>query len=191
MIAKAWLACLAAPFLASAADAPPPVYADIPQIRQVLCANSRGTAWRNGVGSFVTALHVAAGTNCTIDGEPINVVYVDKELDLAILRTKVYGKPLEIDCGGYKDGQAYAAVGHAKGLPIQRVIFTMFIADMDARLPRWMKFKTLFGDRFIPGMSGGANFTRQGKVVGIVNGYNSDFPLSYSVQLKDTPLCPS
>jgi hypothetical protein len=27
-------------------------------------------------------------------------------------------------------------------------------------------------------------------VVGVVNGFNRDAPLSYSLQMKDTPLCP-
>jgi hypothetical protein len=30
---------------------------------------------------------------------------------------------------------------------------------------------------------------RAGEVVGVVNGYNREIPLSYSIQLKDTPLC--
>jgi hypothetical protein len=191
MIGKLAVA-LAAPCLLSAAEPTQlaePVYAAIPQVRQVLCANARGTAFRVGTGAYLTARHVSSGVNCTIDGEPIQVTWESVELDVAVLRTKVYGKPLPIDCSGYKDGEAYAGVGHARGLPVQRVVFVLFIADMDARLPRWMRFKTLFGERFIPGQSGGAVFGSSGAVVGIVNGYNRDIPLSYSTQLKDTPLC--
>jgi hypothetical protein len=189
MIRNAVLALFASPFLASAQDAPQPLYADVEQVRQVLCDSARGTAFRVGSGAFATARHVTHGRRCTIDGEPVNVTWESEELDLAVIRTKVYGKALPIDCGGYKDGEAYAAIGYALGQPRQRVIFTLFMADLDARLPRWMKFRTLFGDRFIPGMSGGVNLSKLG-VVGMVNGFNRDAPLSYSLQMKDTPLCP-
>jgi hypothetical protein len=190
MIGKFVVALLAAPFLASATDAPQPLYADVEQVRQVLCDTARGTAFRVGIGAMVTARHVTHGRRCTIDGEPVNVTWESEELDLAVIRTKVYGKPLPIDCGGYKDGEAYAAIGYAFGQPRQRVIFTLFMADLDARLPRWMKFRTLVGDRFIPGMSGGINMNRRGVVVGVINGFNRDAPLSYSLAMKDTPLCP-
>jgi hypothetical protein len=189
MIGKFVVALLAAPFLASATDAPQPLYADVEQVRQVLCDTARGTAFRVGSGAFVSARHVTHGRVCTIDGEAIQVTWESAELDMVVMRTKVYGKGLPIDCGGYKDGEPYAAVGFARGEPRQRVIFTLFMADLDAKLPRWMKFRTLFGDRFIPGMSGGINVNRAGKVVGIVNGYQTDAPLSYSLPLSDTPLC--
>jgi hypothetical protein len=183
------VALLAAPFLASAQDAPQPLYADVEQVRQVLCDTARGTAFRVGSGAFATARHVTHGRNCTIDGEPVNVTWEDEKLDLAVIRTKVYGKPLPIDCGGYQDRTPYAGIGMARGLPQQRVIFVMFIEDMHEALPKWMAFKTLYGDRFIPGQSGGPVFGQDARVVGMVNGFNRDAPLSYSLQMKDTPLC--
>lgn len=192
MTLKAAVACLAAPFLLSFSEPTQeakPVYANVPQVRQVLCDGSRGTAFRVGSGAFVTARHVSAASNCRIDGEPITVTWESVELDIAVLRTKVYGKGLPINCDGFKDRQGYAGVGHAEGKPVQRVIFVLFIKDVDDNHPRWMKFSTLYGAQYIPGMSGGPVFNSAGEVVGIVNGYNRWLPISYSQSLKDTPLC--
>jgi S1-C subfamily serine protease len=180
-----------APLLLSNAPPSEPIYTDIPAVRMVVCGTVSGTAFRVGTGAFVTARHVIVAGGCTIDGEWVNVTWESAELDIAVLRTKVHGKPLEIDCGGFQDRQGYAGVGHARGLPQQRVIFVMFAADIDSALPRWMRFSTLFGARFIPGQSGGPVFGSSGKVVGVVSGFNTAAPLSYSIALKDTPLCSS
>lgn len=189
MYRKAALALVAGPFLASAAPPQEPVFATIPQVRQVMCDKTRGTAWRVGSGAYVTARHVITGTGCTIDGEPVNITWQSEDHDLAILRTKVWGEGLKIDCGGFIDGQGYAGVGYARGGPLQQVIFVMFSANLDASLPKWKLFSTLWGARYIPGQSGGPVFDRDGEVVGIVNGYDLVAPLSYSQSLKGTPLC--
>ena len=191
MIAKPLLALVASPFLLSAAPEEKRIYTEVPEVHQVFCNNGmvRGTAWRNGVGSLVTARHVTHGRDCYIEGEQVNVTWESEELDMAVIRTAKFGTPLKINCGGYIDRQAYAGVGYARGEPRQQVIFVLFGKDVDASLPRWLQFKTMFGDRFIPGQSGGPVYNSAGEVVGLVNGYSSVAPLSYSLQMKDTPLC--
>ncbi len=189
MIRNAVLALFASPFLLSNAPESEPIYAAIPQIKKIVCGTVSGTAWRNGTGSYVTARHVTHGRNCAIDGEPAQVTWESAEMDLATIRTMVHGEPLKVNCDGFQDQQAYAGVGYARGSPLQRVIFVMFSEGVATVLPRWSRLTTLFGDRFIPGMSGGAVFGSDGRVVGIVNGYSGAAPLSYSMALKGTPLC--
>lgn len=189
MIGKFVALAFASPFLLSNAQETTPVYVDVPQVRQVICDGSRGTAFRTGINAFTTARHVTHGTYCEIDGEPVNVTWESEELDMAVIRTSVPGIPLKINCDGYKDGQGYAGIGYAKGLPVQQAVFVTFSAVAFKALPAWGRFVTLIGDRFIPGQSGGISINKWGEVVGIVNGYNSAAPLSYSLPLSETPLC--
>ena len=47
----------------------------------------------------------------------------------------------------------------------------------------------LLGPQVIPGMSGGPILNSRGEVVGVVNRYTREMPLSYSRALKDTSVC--
>jgi hypothetical protein len=188
MIGKLALA-FSAPLLLSNSEPLEPTYVSIPQVKMVECGMVRGTAWRNGTGSYVTARHVTHGRECYIEGERVNVTWESEELDMATIRTSVWGEGLPIDCSGYRDGGGYVGVGHAKGLPFQRAIFVV-ASDALTLIARWGLFTTMIGEeRFIPGMSGGVVLSREGKAVGIVNGYNRLAPLSYSQSLSETPLC--
>jgi hypothetical protein len=188
MIGKPALALLAAPLLLSNSPETAPVYVDYPEIRQVLCDDSAGSAFRVGAGAFVTAWHVASSAGCKIDGEPIDIVHKDEAHDFVILRTQVLGGGLRIDCGGFVDGEGYAGVGYSHGGDKQEVIAVVSMAGLSA-LDVWMQFTNLWGARFIPGQSGGPVLNKNGEVVGVVYGYNTAAPLSYSQALKDTILC--
>jgi hypothetical protein len=191
MIPKA-LVALAAPFVLSATQAPDvtPLYADIPEIHRVDCDNARGTAWRSGSGAYITARHVTHGRICSINGELVQVTWESAELDMAIIRTAVYGRGHPIDCSGFKDGEAVLAVGYARGLPVQRAM-VLFPSDELTRAGRVGKFTALIGaEKHIPGMSGGALFNQRGEVVGIINAYDRHLPISYSQAMKESPLCP-
>lgn len=150
MIRNAVLALFASPFVLSNSEPPAPVYTNVPQVRQVLCDYTSGTAFRVGTGAYVTAWHVASATGRKIDGEYIQITHKDEAHDIAVLRTTRYGEPLEIDCGGFIDRQYYAGVGMAHGIDAQRVIFVMASAELTKLVP-WGLFTTLWGDRFIPG----------------------------------------
>lgn len=183
------LLCLALLGAAPISVAQAPVHVELEGVELIDCGNATGTAWRSGTGAYTTANHVVAGRTCTINGYPLTVTWADSYLDIAFLRTEEQGRPLTIDCGGYRDGEVYAGVGHALGKPEQRAIFILMDASIDA-VARWNGFTAMVGEeRFIPGMSGGPVYSRDGRVVGIVNGYSRMLPISFTQSLSATPLC--
>jgi hypothetical protein len=183
------LALAGVPTLAT--DAPDPMFVNYPEIEFVDCLRGSGTAWRNGVGSFVSVNHVTSHVGCKIDGEPVKVTHASSEMDYSSLRTAIFGMGLKINCEGFKDRTVYLAIGYAEGKPFQRAMFVQ-ASDNLTKLAPWKGFHALFGkERYIPGMSGGPVLNEAGEVVGLVNGFNTVLPISYSQALKDTPLCDS
>lgn len=191
MFRKLALAIASASLSVPAIPQDAPLYANIDQIRMVICEGGAvsGTAFRTGSGAYTTANHLTDGRNCEIDGEPAQVTWHSAELDIAIVRTSVHGDPLKVNCGGFHDKEMVAGIGYAGGFPMQRVVIVMASEEL-TRAYQWGGFTTLLGvERFIPGMSGGPVLNAQGEVVGIVNGLHNVEPLSFSQSLSETPLC--
>ena len=180
------LAVAGAPLVTSEVD---PIYVSYDAVEIVICNGGRGTAFRTGIGAYTSVNHVTSQPGCKIDGVPVDVTYKDEETDYSSVRTKVFGKGLKINCEGFKDGEVYLAVGHARGLPVQRAMFVQSSYAWTLLAP-WKGFHTLIGkERFIPGMSGGPVLNSKGEVVGLVNGYSSILPLSFSQPLSETAAC--
>lgn len=187
---KPLLACLAAPFIASATIPESVTFTYHPSVVQVTCDKGLGSAFRIEGGAFISVNHVMSMHDCRVGGWPVFVTYPDVVHDVSFGRMGGVGYGLKVNCGGYRDGETYWAVGYAFGRPIQRMV-AVIASDEATAESRWGSFETMLGaEQFIPGMSGGAVLNRAGEAVGTVNGYNTgDRNLSYSQPLSATPIC--
>lgn len=155
MIVKAFVATalVAAPLVASDDVA----YVQYPQVAQVLCDQGRGSAVKTTEG-WLSVAHVTSLTNCTINGWPITAIVPDRGMDFSRVVTLAQaGEGVRINCEGFKVGGYYWSTGYALGKPYQtnvrlRATGLNHIYTGHAVL---LGYHTV-----IPGMSGGASFSR-------------------------------
>jgi hypothetical protein len=187
MIGKAALA-FSAPLLLSIPEEAP-VYTSHAYIHQMVCSEGRGTAFQINSNTALSVNHVSKLTDCKINGIPVQIVEADPDDDFSVLRYQ-FSRPggVRLSCEGFKHGQAYFAIGFARGAPRQRVLSVRYWAPI-GNLPFTSLFTIYSPTPFIPGMSGGPVFSERGDVVGTVNAYSPLFPLSFSLPLSETSLC--
>lgn len=154
-----------------------------PEVVQVLCDLSRGTAFYVGPHTLLSVAHVTSNEGCEIKGQPIKVI--ETSGDFTILEGAPSPVWLKIDCNGYQEGREYTAWGYARGL------YTLTSTDLIATGElEWGLYRLWSVFTVIPGMSGGPNIDAlTDKAVGTINTYNAGRGDSGSVQLKDTPIC--
>jgi hypothetical protein len=160
-----------------------------PYIEMIRCDRATGTGFKLVDGTWVSANHVTENANCKVDGIPIIVTGYDERTDYSTFTVpgdrRVGG--LTPDCSGYRDKTWYHGTGHARGLETLTstpVLFSNFMQGNHSR-----NWAVLIYNRFIPGLSGGPVLNNAGEVTGIVNAFAIFFPASFSIALKDTPLC--
>jgi hypothetical protein len=144
-----------------------------------------GSAFRIGNGLFLSVNHVTSNHNCQMDGAPLKVLYHSG--DFSMLADYRPGRFIPVDCSGFHEGQRYIAVGHARGMD------DLTIVPLIATGKSVDGYAVLVGIFTVqPGMSGGAIVDADtGKVVGTVNAANWEDGTSFSIALKDTPVCAS
>jgi hypothetical protein len=177
------LACLAAP-----ANPETAIFVYYEPVKKVSCLEGTGTAFRIADGRFLSVNHVTRFTGCKIEGTAITVLHADAANDFSILAPIGKGAGFKVNCSGYAIGQPAYGVGHARGLPVQRLV-TVRATGVRTSLNGGLPMAILWGDRFIPGMSGGPSLNHEGEVIGMVNGYATEEPISLSRALSDTAVC--
>lgn len=152
------------------------------------CEKTRGSAVRIGPNLLVSAHHVTSADGCTINGKPFKILYASRQKDFSLLRLEGDGF-VPIDCGGFKDGRDYIAIGHARGLNELMAVRLVGTGRHESRngLAILKGIATV-----IPGQSGGPVIDRETRaVVGIVNIYDSPGGLSGSREMRDMGVCGS
>jgi hypothetical protein len=152
------------------------------QVNQVVCNEGKGTAFDIADGRMVSVAHVTKLTNCQIDGKAIDAKS-EAGLDFSVIKA-AQREGFPINCEGFKPGEWYFAIGHAKGWQWQTMMRLMATYQTESG-----QTELLGPPQVIPGMSGGPVLNAKGEVVGTVNRYHNFFPLSYSQPLKGTSLC--
>jgi hypothetical protein len=159
-------------------------------IVQVICVASdgdvlAGSAFRVGPTLMASVNHVTSSGRCSIDGKPINLAYKSPTSDYSEV-VGDDGPYLSIDCGGFIKGRKYLAIGYARGVtPTTTVEITA--TGEHAKNGQAILIGMV---PVIPGQSGGPIIDEAtGKVVGMVNAENFEAGLSWSLELRNTPLC--
>lgn len=149
-------------------------------VHKIECDQGSGTGFAAD-GKFLSVAHVTGGTNCEVAGQRITAANDDK-LDFSVAGIVKGG--FTINCEGFKEGEYYFASGYAFG-GRPRVLILMGTGQYDPV----NGMAILWGNRVIPGMSGGPILNVKAEVVGVINAYNLLFPMSFSRELKGTSVC--
>lgn len=135
-------------------------------------------------GLYLTAKHCTdpydeAGEDVPqLDGKPLQVVYSNDALDLAIVRSTVKRPALRYRTQPLEIGNEVASLGYGAGFKVpmlRTAVVSLFVAD-DAKA-EWI----LLDNALIGGMSGGPIVDRAGRVVGVNDKSNQYSGMSLSI----------
>lgn len=168
-----------------------PVYLIDPHaVVKVVCPMGYGSGVHLGEGRVLTAFHVVdhEPSACFVNGKPANVIYVDPQMDVAMLQADLGSLPAaRWSCQGYAIDESYGALGYPMGGNFAAYVVQRRRGhDTPVDLGNVFPFP-IFQGRVIPGMSGGPVVRGDGYVVGLINATGTDSSLLRD--LRDTTLC--
>jgi hypothetical protein len=176
---------LAVAMLCYAPPAVPQTAVQLESVPLVDCMRGAGTAFRIGPNILLSVKHVTNQVGCQIDGAPIRVSYTSAKADFSMLSDDRSGNWLKADCRGFIPGHLYLAIGHARGLDALAIVPMIATGDTEDGLAVLVGVFTAQ-----PGQSGGPVIDAQThEVVGTVNAADWEGGTTFSVPLKDTPVC--
>lgn len=153
----------------------------------VICGNSSGSAFRIGPNLMLSVKHVTRLNGCMIDGQPQHLIYSSPKADFSMLRDQRAARWIKVDCRGFVAGRHYFAIGHARGLDQLTTVELIATGAYDDGMAVLAGIMTAQ-----PGQSGGPIIDAEThQVVGTVNAANWEEGTTFSVELKQTPVCGS
>ena len=163
-----------------------------PMVEKVDCTEGAGSAVRIGRTLFASVSHVTSLAGCTVRGLPITILHDNSRDDFSVFTVPLPSERwMQIDCGGYVEGRWYLGVGHAGARNWQTAMPLVGTGSRVSIREGGKPMAILYGDKFIPGMSGGMTIDlRTQRLVGVVNAFSPIFPMSFSREMRDTILCP-
>lgn len=146
---------------------------------KVVTAKGHGSATHIGNGLFVTAGHVVSDQpSATIDGEPAEILWVNRQYDIALLRGASTYASVPLVCSVPAVGTEVIAYGNPGDL--DSISTAIRVAGSARQLELW-KLAIPVDGALAPGMSGGAAVV-DGKLVGVVVGV-AIVPLGFTPSL--------
>ena len=178
------LACASFPLVSATPDTSVIVNPELAVVK-IDCGRWMGSGFRIDDHTIVSVNHVVKSGKCSIDGTPIRILYSAKKQDFATLQGNE-GPSLPVDCGGFVKGRKYIAIGYARDADTQTE--TELVAAGTTGTDGQARLDGMY--TVIPGQSGGPVVDAlTHRPVGTVNAYNYEAGASWSVALKDTPIC--
>jgi S1-C subfamily serine protease len=170
-------------------------FINLNSIVRIRCGPLLGTAVVVDHNILYTVNHVLfKSQNCTLNGNPLTVIYQNKSLDFAVVSGDTGKIPrIEINCSGFVTSEQYFLIGYAEGteFAINKGIATEQFGDFIDR-PTGQPFdhvRILTGESH-HGMSGGPILDSSGRLVGIINAVSiGKISRTYSREMKDTFAC--
>lgn len=152
---------------------------------KIVLPNGHGSATHIGDGLYVTAAHVVDGqTELTINGAPVQVMWANKEYDIALVRGSADAAFVPLACIIPQVGDQ--GVAHGNPMNFEDITTTLTVAGDVRTIGDWKSALPMDGT-MAPGMSGGS-WVMGGHVAGVNVGVSlapagAGFPSYYGISI--------